>query len=179
MGCAASVKDGPIPARSRSLCSPRLGVPWTAGGWASCGAGAEGGARAGSDRFQSVAGACVPAVRSSRLARGASWHHSDLLPAGGEARPWAAWSSEGSRSGVHVAGRAAVPLPQAPASVLPNQVSVITRQARPGPQPARRALAPAVTPGWHGQSVERRRGRERVPMQAALRPSLKARAKEG
>lgn len=38
---------------------PALGVPWSGRHWASCGAGAEGGARAGSDRFQSVAGACV------------------------------------------------------------------------------------------------------------------------
>ncbi|CAI9156589.1 unnamed protein product [Rangifer tarandus platyrhynchus] len=87
-------------------------------------------------------------VRSGlNFGRSASWHHSDLLRRGGEERlsaqpdgaPRATRSSEGSGSASAFAGEDHSPaVPQAPASVLPNQVSVITKQARSGPaQPSR------------------------------------------
>lgn len=175
LGCAASVKDL-SDARSlpQPLFPPRSAFPGAAGIGLAAGQALRVELAPARTGFRASPGPASSLVRSSfGFGRSASWHHSDLLRRGGEARPWAAWSSEGSRSASMFAGEDRSPAaPQAPASVLPNQVSVITRQARPGPtQPARpEPLAPRsdTRAGWPECGAQR--GRERgSPMQSSAR----------
>uniref|UniRef100_A0A8C6FSI9 Interactor of little elongation complex ELL subunit 1 n=1 Tax=Moschus moschiferus TaxID=68415 RepID=A0A8C6FSI9_MOSMO len=140
LGCAAFVKDlGNAHSLPQPLFPPRSAFPGAACVGLAAGQALRVELTPARTGFTVSPGPPSSSVSSGfGFGRSASWHHSDLLR-GGEESPRATWSSEGGGSASASAGEDRGPAaPRAPASVLPNQVSVITKQVRPGPvQPAR------------------------------------------
>lgn len=157
LGCAAFVKDLsdarllPQPQfPSRSLFPPRSAFPGAAGIGLAAGQALRVELEPARTGFRASPGPVSSLVRSGfGFGRSASWHHSDLLRRGSEARPRAVWSSEGGGSAsVFTSEDRGPAAPRAPTSVLPNQVSVITRQARPGPAQPARPEPPDARASW-------------------------------